>query len=136
MIAHTSKYLGFLTLTFLFTLQVFAQGVPKAYGSINYYGKWNGRPVSLMLADGYIGASRIKVQMGKTRLIVFNPNSGVIDEYNQLKFIPAKEGRQDYFILDNMQEVYEAAPVFIAGKYHLNNQIISIKFRLIRRRKR
>lgn len=119
----------------MFTLQVFAQGVPKAYGSINYFGKLNGRTIKLMLADGYIGASRVKVQFGKTSLIVFSPNSGVVDEYNQLKFIPAEEGRQDYFILDNMQEVYDGAPVFIEGKYHLKNQIIPVKFWLIRPQK-
>lgn len=120
----------------LICLQTFGQGVPKAYEAINYQGKANGKLVKLMLANGYIGASTLKLSVpGKTRLISFEPDAGVANEHNRLKFINASQNDLEYFILDNMQEAYEEIPVLITGIYFLKGNKIPVKFRLVKKHK-
>jgi hypothetical protein len=123
------KYAVFLLVAFLAPCQTFAQGVPKAYEAISYHGKVNGQRAIFILAAGYIGASSVKMYMpGKTKPFVFEPDAGVADEHNRLKFIPAKPGGINYFILNNMQETYEETPALITGSYFLNNKKIPVKF--------
>lgn len=117
----------------LICLQSFGQGVPKAYEAINYHGKTNGRLVKFILANGYIGASTLKLSVPRqTKSISFEPETGVPDEHNQLKFIAASPNDQEYFILNNMQETYEETPRSVSGIYFLNGKKVPVKFDLVK----
>lgn len=112
----------------LIGLQTLGQGVPKAYETIYYQGKANGRLVKLMLANGYIGASTLKLTVpGKKKPMVFDPDAGVADEHNRLKFVIADQNDREYFILDNMQEAYEETPTVITGIYYFTGKKIAVK---------
>lgn len=125
-----------LSIFYLIPLQTLAQGVPKAYESVTYRASMKGRPLTLVLANGYIAASSIKMLPNTAgRVIVFEPDAGTEDQNNRLKFIPIPTGRQDYFIMDNMQSAYEEIPAYLAGKYYLDHQIIPVKFQLVKKRK-
>jgi len=120
----------------LICLQSLGQGVPKAYEAINYQGKANGRLVKFMLANGYIGASALKLSVPrKTKPISFEPEAGVADEHNRLKFITASSNDQEYFIMENMLEVYEQTPRSISGIYFLNGKKIPVKFESVKGRR-
>lgn len=124
-------------IAFSSSLHACAQGVPKAYEAISYRGMVNGRLVVFVLADGYIGASSLKMYLpGKMKPVVFEPDAGVGDEHNRLKFVSARPGTDEYLILDNMQDVYEKTPAFIAGYYFLNHKKIPVKFRPVKSHKR
>jgi hypothetical protein len=121
----------------LICLQSLGQGVPKAYEVINYQGKANGRLMKFMLANGYIGASTLEIAaFGKSKPRLFEPEAGVADEHNQLKFKAANPNNQEYFIIDNMQEAYEETPRSISGMYFLNGKKKTVKLELVRGRKR
>ena len=117
----------------LFTLLPFYSFAQKAYETEHYAGKLNGKSIKLELANGYIGACQIILRYtGKSKPTVFIPDMGVADEHNQLTFHAIAQNRQDYFILSNMQELYEQAPVYIKGEYHVNKKVAAIKFQLIK----
>ena len=121
----------------LLSIQTFGQGVPKAYEGINYQGKVNSWPIRLMLANGYIGASYIKLYApGQKKPLVFEPAAGVADEHNRLKFITEKQNDPAYFILANMQDAYEEIPNTITGTSFVNGKKMPVTFRLIRHDKR
>ncbi len=133
MITKTFRYFICLMLILSAPLLAHAQGVPKAYEAINYQGKVNSKQVRFSLAEGYISASSLKMYLpGKIRPLVFEPDAGVADANNRLKFIPVPQGRPDYFILDNMQEAYDEIPAYIAGSYFFNNKKIAVKFWVVK----
>ncbi|MBB6108658.1 hypothetical protein SAMN05421821_102107 [Mucilaginibacter lappiensis] len=110
-----------------------AQGVPKAYEAFDYSGTVNGKVVRFSLADGYIGASYLHMYLtGKAKPVYFQPDVGIADEHNKLKFVPFPKGRSGYFILDNIQEAYDKNPAYIVGNYYLNHKVFPVKFRLIK----
>jgi hypothetical protein len=120
----------------LASLRMFGQGVPKAYEAVNYRGKVNGSLVRLMLANGYIGASSVKLLLpGKAKPLVFEPDAGVADADNRLKFAPINQAYSQYFILDHMQDAYEEIPAFITGNYFFNGEKVTVKFWLMKSRK-
>ena len=117
--------------------QSLGQGVPKAYEAIQYQGKANNKLVKFILANGYIGASTLKLSVpGKKKLTSFEPEAGVADEHNRLKFIAANSNVPEYFIMDNMQEAYEDTPQSVSGLYFLNGKKIHVKLELVKGRKR
>lgn len=125
----THWYFVFLILLVLVQVKSLAQGVPKAYERINYRGTVSGKLVRLVLANGYIGASSLELSVsGQKRSEVFQPEAGVADEQNRLKFIPLRQNDHGYFVLDNMQEAYAQIPSVIPGAYFLNDKKILIKF--------
>jgi len=110
-----------------------AQGVPKAYEPVRYSGKVNGQAARFILANGYIGASFLKLHIpGHHKTVVFEPDKGVGDEKNRLKFVTYLKGRFDYFVMDNMQDSYDENPGYFRGKYYLNHQVFPVKFRRIK----
>ena len=112
-----------------FSLQTLAQGMPKAYNAINYQGKINGRLVKFILADGYIGASFIKMGLpGQKKPLVFEPEADVADVQNRLKFIAMGKNNSNYFILDNMQDAYEETPAYITGVFFLTAKKYLLNF--------
>jgi hypothetical protein len=118
-------------------LQTLGQGVPKAYEPIYYKGKADGRPVKLMLANAYIDASTLEITVpGKNKPRVFEPETGVADEHNRLKFVAADQNDREYFILDNMQEAYEETPKVITGIYYLKGKKIPVKLGWVKHRKK
>lgn len=120
----------------LISLNTLGQGVAKAYETTTYQGKVNGRLVSFNLANGYIGASSLKMYLpGKTKPLVFEPDGGVADGHSRLKFVAVNRSIIDYFILNNMQEAYDEMPAFIDGGYFLNNKKVTVKFGLVRAHK-
>jgi hypothetical protein len=107
---------------------IFAQGVPKAFAPIYYQGKVYGNSIRFKLADGYIGASIIRMKLNKKgHALIFQPESGTADEHNQLKFLPFPKSNSGYFILDNMQEAYEDTPLHIKGYYFFHDKKILLK---------
>jgi len=118
---------------FLIHFQGIAQGVPKAYEPVNYSGKVNGQTVRLILANGYIGASSLKLSIpGNHKPIVFQADQGVGAQENRVKFVNELKGRHDYFVMDNMQDSYDENPEYLNGKYYLNHRVFPVKFLLIR----
>jgi len=118
---------------FFIPLQSIAQGVSKAYEAISYHGTVNGQAATFILANGYIGASSLKLHhQGYKKPIVFEPDQGVGDEKNRLKFITYQKGRLDYFIMSNMQDTYDENPGYIVGNYYLNHRVFLVKFWLIK----
>lgn len=118
---------------FFIPLQGIAQGVPKAYEAISYHGTVNGQAATFILANGYIGASSLKLHHpGYKKSIVFEPDQGVGDEKNRLKLITYQKGRLDYFIMSNMQDTYDENPEYIVGNYYLNHRVFLVKFWLIK----
>ena len=123
-----------LALFIFIPMQTIAQGVPKAYEAINYRGIVNGQTARFVLANGYIGASSMKLFIaGNKKPILFEPDQGVSDEKYRLKFIPNQIGRHDYFIMNNMQEAYDENPAYMEGNYYLDHQVSPVKFKLIKR---
>jgi hypothetical protein len=121
-------HIGFMMAILCLSVPLFAQGVPKAYEAIKYQGKLNGSTVKFSLANGYIGASSLSLFMpGKLKPLMFQPDAGVADEHNRLKFVPGAQNGSGYFIMDNMQETYDNSPVFISGKYYLKGKMITVK---------
>lgn len=107
---------------------IFAQGVPKAFAAIYYQGKVYGNSIRFKLADGYIGASIIRMNLNKKgRALIFQPESGTADEHNQLKFLPFPHSSSGYFILHNMQESYGDTPLYITGYYFFHGKKIPLK---------
>ncbi|MGZ3874022.1 MAG: hypothetical protein ACXVJD_13965 [Mucilaginibacter sp.] len=118
------------------SLKGLAQGVPKAYEAINYYGKANGRPVKFVLADGYIGASSIKMYIKtQNKPVFFEPDAGTADEQGRLKFVAGNPGNFGYFVLDNMQGAYDDTPAVITGIYIFNGKKVPVKFGLVKPRR-
>jgi len=113
-------------------LFIYAQGVPKAFEAYDYAGAVDGRLVRFNLADGYIGASYIQLFLtaGKKPL-KFEPDAGTPNENNQLKFIPFPESRSGYFLLHNVQAVYDNLPSRITGYYFLKNKKTRVRLVLI-----
>lgn len=127
--------LTILMLLCLISMQTLAQGVPKAYEAVYYRGKVNGSLVRLMLASGYIGASSVKLSLpGKAKPQVFEPEAGVADDNNRLKFVPVNQ-THPYFILDHMQDAYEEIPAAIQGIYYFNGKKVTVKLWLMKPRK-
>ena len=109
-------------------LAIFAQGVPKAFAPIYYQGKVYGHSIRFKLADGYIGASIIRMTLNKKgHALIFQPESGTADEHNQLKFLPFPNSSSGYFILDNMQEAYGDTPLYITGYYFFRGKKMPLK---------
>lgn len=133
MITKAFRYFVFFMLILSASLLAHTQGVPKAYEVRNYQGKVNGKQVRFSLADGYIGASFLKMYLpGEIKPLIFEPDAGVADANKRLKFISVIQGRPDYFILDNMQEAYDETPTYIAGSYFFNNKKIAVKFWVVK----
>jgi hypothetical protein len=116
----------------LISLQTLGQGVPKAYEVVNYQCNLSGRTVKFMLANGYIGASAIKIIRAKMKPLRFVPAAAVADEQNSLKFVSARQDNPDYFILENMQDGYEELPALINGKYHSRSKTTPVKLWLLK----
>lgn len=118
---------AFLLLIALLPVTGFAQ---KAYESALYSTKLQGKLIRLTLANGYIGASKIRLS-GPAKTSSFLPDSSVADKDNRLVFRAAASDSAAYFILSNMQEVYEQLPATINGQYYSGEKRINIKFHLI-----
>ena len=105
----------------------------KAYETEQYTGKLNGRIMRLALANGYIAASTISLfNTSKNKPVLFIPDMGTADDQSRLTFHSTLKNRQDHFMLNNMLDAYEQLPAYISGKYYLNKQVITVKFRLVK----
>ncbi|MHA4895726.1 hypothetical protein ACXZ1K_13315 [Pedobacter sp. PWIIR3] len=104
----------------------------KAYEMVSYSGKLNGIIIKLNLADGYIGASEIKIKDTKTgKPVVYIPESGTVGDSRQLKFSPlgtTKSASNGYFILEKVEDVYDELPGTISADYYKAGKRNQIKF--------
>ncbi|GAA4314577.1 hypothetical protein GCM10023149_10780 [Mucilaginibacter gynuensis] len=115
-----------ITLLLIIPVSVKAQ---KAYNAVAYIANVKGKSVKLILADGYLAASKITISKGKMqKTIVFLPESGVPDEGGKLKFIQASLP-SEYFIADGLKESFENLPVIIKASYHTQGRVISVQFK-------
>jgi hypothetical protein len=131
------RHVCYLMVVLLMPSLVFAQGVPKAYELDAYRGKVNGHTVILMLANGYIAASTLKIYTINSRKpVVFEPANWDEDKNDRLKFVTQQQGTHGYFVLYNMQSGYEDVPDWISGKFYSDRKIIPVKLRLVKRPKR
>lgn len=121
----------FILLLALFPLSGIAQ---KAYETERYSGKLQGQTIELKLADGYIGASEIKLLAPhSSKIILYRPDSGVPDENYQITFSADGKTGAGYFILKNMQDAYDELPAAIYGQFKSGNKILAVKLLKSRR---
>ncbi|HMG08470.1 MAG TPA: hypothetical protein VK609_08170 [Mucilaginibacter sp.] len=117
----------------LLVVRPFCGFAQKAYETEQYTGKLNGRTIQLALANGYIGTSKISLfNTDKGKPVLFIPDMGTADDQSRLTFHSTQKRWQGYFMLNNIQDVYEQLPAYINGKYYLNKKIIAVKFRLVK----
>ena len=102
-----------IVLLWLLPLLGFAQ---KAYETASYKGYLRRRPVKLVLANGYAGASVISwFGAAKSKAVRFTPEDNAPG--TQYIFRSDDASRKDYFTLNHIQEVYERLPKIITGYY-------------------
>jgi len=123
--------LFFVSLLWAAPVFAFSQ-IPKAYTREIYQCRLHNSIVKFVLADGYISYSSIKLYSPRYhKPIVFGAAAFSEDEHDRMKFITNQTGRHDYFILDNMQDGYSDIPLFISGRYYLNNKTTRLKMHLV-----
>lgn len=101
----------------------------KAYKAVQYKASFDAHKFQLILGDGYLAASKIKM-WADGKPAVFYPDTGMPDDKDQLIF-HAKE-HDDYFILNDMEEHYDDAPKIVVGRYWTDKRWRIIKFVLSR----
>jgi hypothetical protein len=106
----------------------------KAYTAVKYSGGVLNMAVNFTLADGYLAGCKITTTDNKThKTVLYLPENGYADEHEILKFYPRSANGKtaiNYFIIEGLQEQFEALPVQIHGKYYFNNK--AYKFALKR----
>jgi hypothetical protein len=114
----------FILLCSLFCVLCFTT---RAFDAGNYSGTLNGKPMSLKLANGFIGGSEIHVGH-----VTYYANSSHAEGNNQMMFQSKYVQNLDYFVLTNMQDSYGTLPAVITGKYFRGRKGMPVKFKLVR----
>jgi hypothetical protein len=97
----------------------------KAYERVRFSAHLRGMVFHLNYADGYVGASTIKLKERKA-VLVFRPESGSPDNDRSLRFaISGDPGR--VILIKNVDETIEA-PKKLSAIYQNNRQIQSLLF--------
>lgn len=95
----------------------------KAYVTTKYQGISNKLTVTLNVADGYFSGTEIKLYNKASRNSTrFLPEKDGVDETQSTKFYhfsPSGKKFTDYFLVDGLQENYEAMPKQINARYFM-----------------
>lgn len=112
-------------IVFIFTSSVVKTQQSKAYEMIRYTAQQNSTIFILNYADGYIGASTIKLKVGKT-IILYRSESGSPDAGGSLRFTAeAKPG--NFILLKDIDET-TTAPRKLIADYHFNHHTYRLLF--------
>jgi hypothetical protein len=121
--------------TILITLLIIAplcSIAQKAYETVNYGGKIRGQTISLILANGYIGASEISLKTSpKAKPLIYMPEGGAPDGDNKLTFKSTKTANS-YFIINDMRDAYDRPPATIYGIFISGNKSVAVKLTIER----
>ncbi|GAA4098475.1 hypothetical protein GCM10022392_22890 [Mucilaginibacter panaciglaebae] len=98
----------------------------KAYDAVHYLGKQDGQIFRLTLGNGYLAASKIKLLPANGKPIIFNPDSAIPDDKDQLTF--HAKGHTDYLIMNNMKESYDSSPETMVGRYWSGQRWAAVEF--------
>jgi hypothetical protein len=115
-----------LTLIVLLGLASAPASAQKAYDAVHYVGKRDGCVFRLVLGNGYLAASKIKLLPENGKPVFFNPDSAIPDNKDQLTF--HAKGHSDYLIMNNMKERYDSSPEIVVGRYWSGKQWSAVKF--------
>ncbi|MBD1383952.1 hypothetical protein IDJ75_01575 [Mucilaginibacter rigui] len=96
----------------------------KAYEAVKYTGKVQNMAVRFILANGYLGASEVKLTDGKThKTASFMPEYGYADDNKNLTFYRQNDATKTaYFAISGMEELFETPPVKIKGIYYIKEK--------------
>lgn len=101
----------------------------KAYEMKKYTARLKWMVFTLNYADGYMGASTIKLREGGTSSI-FEPGSGALDNDGSLRFT-AHNNTKLFILLKNVDETTEAPPKLFAV-YGSKGKIYQLLFSMVK----
>lgn len=114
-----------------FSRNLYAQQA-KAYEIVHYTAKSGDRTFLLAYADGYIGASEIRLKQPKNRTVVLRPVSGVTETNGDFEFKAESAATQGQITLKHIDEM-AVAPTIIEGVTSIKNHKIILYFRKAKR---
>lgn len=115
-----------LTLILLWALLPQFASAQKAYDVVRYRGKQDDCTFWLVLGNGYIAASKIKLLPQNGSPVTFNPDNAIPDDKDQLTF--HAKGHSDYLIMNNMKESYDSSPEIMVGRYWSGKRWSAVQF--------
>jgi hypothetical protein len=100
----------------------------KAYETVHYRAKAGDLLFQLNYADGYIGASQIKLRENGRKTRIFLPESGAIESNGDFRFVPQQIAHNGDICLTRLNEE-ETAPDLIRGSYRAKGRTVVLIFK-------
>jgi hypothetical protein len=100
----------------------------KAYETVHYKAKAGNLLFLLNYADGYIGASQIKLRENGRKIRIFLPESGAIESNGDFRFVLQPSANKTDIILTRLNDE-ETAPDLIRGSYRANGHAVVLIFK-------
>lgn len=119
------KY-GILLFCLLFSGSLYAQQA-KAYELVHYVAESNGRTCLLDYADGYPGASSIKMKRSNRIIFTFQPANGAADYNADLIFNSTKKQAGQIILLGVGEN--SIAPAILKATYELKGRKLLLTFK-------
>jgi hypothetical protein len=115
----------FVVLGIFLSSQVAVQAEPKAYEVVKYSGKAGGATIALDFADGYVGASEIRISQGGKTTTFRLDNSG------QMRFVPARGSGQGAISSVSLKmSPDDSAPAKVAGSFASGGKAVAFTLAL------
>ena len=100
----------------------------KAYETVRYKAKAGNLIFLLDYADGYIGASRIRLKQNGQKTQIFLPESGTTESNGDFKFVPQRSADKTEITLTRLNDE-ETAPPVIRGTYRAKDHPVGLMFK-------